>query len=107
LDDIVAVLLELRYAFLLGKAEDLLVHLGPKHNTAGSQLVDGLSHLGTYGNDSASGALVGLLPLAVFQSRRVDDGLLGLFAGVSLLGNHHAATKQTTIKRHGRVTVLP
>ncbi|SCB64733.1 unnamed protein product [Fusarium graminearum] len=106
LDVVVLVLLELGNALLLGKAEDLLVHLGPEANSTSSELVDRLAHLGSDSKNTASRSLVGLLPLAVLKTGSSNNGLLGGLAGVSLLGNHHAATEQATIERHGRVAVL-
>ncbi|TKW54870.1 hypothetical protein CTA1_24 [Colletotrichum tanaceti] len=94
LDDVVTVLLQLRDTLLLGEGEDLLVHLGPEQDTTSRELVDGLAHLGENSDDTTRRASIGLLPLAVINTGGVDDGLLGSRAGLGLLGNHHAATKQ-------------
>ncbi|TFA99144.1 hypothetical protein CCMA1212_009009 [Trichoderma ghanense] len=107
LDDVVTVLLQLSNTLLLGEVEDLLVHLGPELDAASGQLVNGLTHFRAHSDDTTGRALVGLLPFRIIEARSVDDGLLGVLAGVGLLGHHHTASKQAAVKGHGRVSILP
>ena len=106
LDYVRTVLRELQHALLLGKAEDLLIHLSPELDTASGELVNRLAHLGSDNDDPTSGTLVGLLPLGIIESLCLCDRLLGVLAGVRLLSRHHAATKQASIKGHRYVTKL-
>ena len=103
LDDVLALLLQLWNTLGLVQAEDLLVHLRPELDTAGGQLVDGLTHLGADSDDTASWALVCLLPLGVINTLSIDNGLLGHLRCVGFLGDHHTAAKEHTIEWHWRV----
>ncbi|KAK1253167.1 LOW QUALITY PROTEIN: hypothetical protein MKX08_004354 [Trichoderma sp. CBMAI-0020] len=106
LDDVVSVLLELGNSLLLGDVENLLVHLSPELDTASGQLVNWLAHFRAHSDDATGRALVGHFPLSIIETRGVDNGLLGVLAGVRLLGYHHTATKQAAVKGHRGVSVL-
>src|SRR3569833_2782489 len=106
LDNVLPVLLELGNALVLGKAEDLLIHLGPEAHTPRGELEDGLAQLGADRDHTTGGFLVRLLPVAVIQALGVDDGLLSALAGVCFLDHHHPATEQASVEGHRRVSVL-
>ena len=103
LDDVVPLLLELRHTLCLVEFENLLVHLLPEQHTPGGQLVNGFAHLRQDSDNTTGGALIRVLPVQVIQTGGTHDRLLRILRGVGFQGGHHAATEETSVKRHGRV----
>ena len=90
LNDVLALLFELRHSLCFVETEDFLIHLGPEANTTSCKFVNRLAHFGSHCNDTTSGTFVGLLPIAVVKTFSFRNCLLCILRSVCLLGGHHA-----------------
>ncbi|KAH3662367.1 hypothetical protein OGAPHI_005619 [Ogataea philodendri] len=106
LDDVVTLLLQSIKHLCFWKREHSVVHLLPEDNCSGSNLVDWFTHLGLDSQDTSSWFLVCLLPFGVRNTGAGSNGFLGVWGGLTLLGNHNSGTEQNTIERHWWVVEL-
>lgn len=105
-DNVLLVVGEPSDLLLLGKREDLLVEFSPKFDTTSSDFVNRFTEFRVDSHDSSRRLVVSLFPVVVSNSRCIDDQLLDGFRSVSLLRYHRPRSKEESIERHPRDTVL-